>query len=74
MKCTICSKEVVLIPSARERAAKHGGKPADYTKLFTTHAECAIAKYNDETLALMRQIRQQHEESRVILSTATGRN
>ena len=54
MKCKYCSKPVVLVPSAKERAARYGGKPSDYTELFTSHSECAIAHRNEETLKLMR--------------------
>jgi hypothetical protein len=53
MKCTICKKPIVLRPSAAERAAKFGGKPGDYTRLFTTHADCAITKYKADTSALI---------------------
>lgn len=56
MKCTICNKEVVLIPSASERAKKYGGNPSDYTALFTTHSECFLARREADTLALMRRI------------------
>lgn len=56
MKCTICNKPIVLVPSASERAARYGGKPSDYTKLFTEHAQCAVAKREQETLRLMRKI------------------
>ncbi len=59
MKCTICNKEITLIPSAKERANKYGGKPSDYTKLFTEHTECALAKRNADTLELMRKINAQ---------------
>jgi hypothetical protein len=46
MNCTICNKPVVLNPSAEERARKDvtGKSAAYYTSLFTTHADCAIAK------------------------------
>jgi hypothetical protein len=54
MNCTICSKPIKLVPSARERADKYGGKPSDYTKLFTEHAQCVIDKRERETLELMR--------------------
>lgn len=54
MKCSICNKPIVLVPSAKERAAKYGGVPSDYTKLFTTHAECAVEKREQETRELMR--------------------
>lgn len=53
MKCSICHKEIVLIPSAKERAEKYGGKPSDYTKLFTEHTECALNKRREDTLKLL---------------------
>lgn len=56
MKCSYCKKEIVLIPSATERAKKYGGKPSDYTALFTIHAQCQIDKRNVETLELMCRI------------------
>lgn len=56
MKCTECGKEIVLVPSAKERADKVGGKPSDYTKLFTVHTECAIAKRDKETSELLRRL------------------
>ena len=56
MNCTICNKPIVLMPSAAERAKKAGGKPSDYTKLFTEHAECAVAKREREAVELMRKI------------------
>lgn len=55
MNCTICNKPIVLEPSATERAKKYGGKPADYTKLFTQHAQCVLDKRETETIALMRR-------------------
>jgi hypothetical protein len=42
MKCRICQQEIVLTPSAQERAKKYGGKPSDYTRLFTTHSHCFL--------------------------------
>ena len=56
MNCTICKKPVILIPSATERAAKHGGKASDYTKLFTSHPQCFIEKRERETRELMARI------------------
>ena len=55
MNCSICGKPVVLIPSAADRAKKCGGRPSDYTKLFTTHSACALQKREADTLALMRK-------------------
>lgn len=34
MECSICNKEIILKPSASERARKYGSKPRDYTELF----------------------------------------
>ena len=55
MKCNLCGKKIVLIPSAKERARKYGGKPSDYTKLFTVHSECQVQKRENETLELIRK-------------------
>jgi hypothetical protein len=58
MNCTICGKKITLVPSAKERADKYGGKPSDYTKLFTQHSSCAIDKRERETLELMHRLNQ----------------
>lgn len=60
MNCTICGKPIVLVPSATERARKSGGKPSDYTKLFTTHSSCAVEKRSAEAVELMRKHRDQN--------------
>lgn len=56
MNCTICKRPILLRPSAAERARKFGGKPNDYTRLFTTHADCAIAERSRQAVLLMRRI------------------
>ena len=56
MKCSICNKEIILVPSAKERAKKYGGKASDYTKLFTSHAQCAIDKRRKDTFELMKRL------------------
>lgn len=56
MKCSICNKEIVLVPSAKERAKKYGGKASDYTKLFTSHAQCFIDKRNQDTIDLISRM------------------
>ncbi|MEG0063059.1 MAG: hypothetical protein RR740_00500 [Pseudomonas sp.] len=56
MNCTLCNKPIILVPSAAERAKRYGGRPSDYTKLFTTHAKCEVAKREADTLALMRKL------------------
>ena len=59
MKCIHCNKEIVLIPSAAERARKFGGQPSDYTRLFTAHSDCTIKARNEETLELIRRLNKQ---------------
>ena len=61
MNCTICGKRIVLVPSAKARAAKFGGKASDYTALFTAHTECLLAKREADTIALMRRINSEKE-------------
>jgi hypothetical protein len=56
MKCKICKKGIVLVPSAAERARKFGGKPSDYTKLFTIHDKCLIEHRGRETVELMKRL------------------
>ncbi len=56
MNCSICCKPIILIPSAAERAKKVGGKPSDYTALFTEHSECALKKRKADTLELMHRL------------------
>jgi hypothetical protein len=46
------------VPSAQERADKYGGKPSDYTNLFTQHSTCAIYKRERETRHLMHRLNQ----------------
>ena len=55
MKCTICNKPIILVPSAKERARKYGGKPSDYNSFFTVHSECQVNKREAETLELIRK-------------------
>lgn len=62
-KCTICKKEIVLVPSASERAAKFGGKASDYTKMFTVHSECYVNKRSNASVELLRQITADTNES-----------
>ncbi len=56
MNCTICGNPIVLNPSAKERARKYGGKPSDYTKLFTAHSDCIIKKREKETLEIIHSL------------------
>lgn len=57
MKCSICKKPIVLVPSAKERAAKYGGTPAYYEGLFKTHNECFLAQRKRDTSLLMARSR-----------------
>ncbi len=45
MKCSICNKEIILVPSAAERAAKYGKPASYYTSLFTYHNDCFLQKH-----------------------------
>ena len=65
MNCSHCNKPITLTPSAAERAKTFGGQASDYTGLFTMHTRCAIDKRNKDTLALIRETRQQCETKRV---------
>jgi len=56
MKCIICGKPIVLVPSAEERAKKCGGTAQHYRSLFTSHDDCFLAKRAKETRELMLRI------------------
>lgn len=56
MNCSICGLPIRLTPSAAERARKFGGKPSDYTRLFTAHAECELAKRQRDTSDLIARL------------------
>lgn len=66
MNCTICGKPIILVPSAKERAAKDvtGKTAAYYTSLFREHADCALKKRGEETSALMERLRSKKGEIR----------
>ena len=61
--CGICGKPVTLAPSAKERAEKYGGTPEFYTGLFPNHAQCEVAKRADDTLDLMRKLREEKQRA-----------
>jgi len=54
MKCTHCGKEVILKPSAAERARKDvtGKSAAYFTALFPRHAACELALRTSRAEAL----------------------
>ena len=56
MNCRICDKPIVLVPSARERAARFGGTPEFYTRLFTTHGSCQVAQRSLDAVETMRRL------------------
>ena len=66
MKCTICKKEVILKPTATERARKYGETPDYYTKLFPTHVKCQLAKDKESVSKLMAHIREQTAKGKII--------
>lgn len=54
-KCTICGKDIVLMPSAADRAKRYGETPAYYSSLFTVHSHCLIAERTAEVLELIKR-------------------
>ncbi len=46
-KCNICGGNVILSPSAAERAKKYGGTAEYYLDLFPAHAGCTLRKRLD---------------------------
>jgi hypothetical protein len=55
VSCKVCGKPVTLDPSAKARAKEFGGSPADYTRLFDTHAQCQIDERNRGTSDLIKR-------------------
>lgn len=55
MSCTICKQPIELVPSAKERAKKFGGKPSDYTNLFKQHAACLLAERRKQVFSLIKE-------------------
>ena len=60
MKCLLCGKEIVLVPSAAERAKKDvTGKTAEYyTKLFPRHAKCELDLREQQVSELIQRRRE----------------
>jgi hypothetical protein len=56
VNCCHCDQPIRLVPSATERAARFGGRPADYTRLFTAHADCTIRHRNELTSRLIQSL------------------
>ena len=67
MKCTICGRPIVLVPSATERAKKFGKTPAFYTRLFTTHSSCQIEKNRQELKMFLKSLTRHQDSNRVTL-------
>lgn len=65
MRCKHCHKEIILVPSAAERAAKDvtGKTAAHYTSLFDYHSECTLELRRQSTEALMRYHRETNQGS-----------
>ena len=68
MNCSICGKPIRLSPTAAQRAAKDMHRTAkDYERMFTTHADCALQKREQETIELMRRTVERQKKARVVL-------
>jgi hypothetical protein len=63
--CTICSKKIVLTPSASERAKKSNEPTGYFTALFTEHSKCSNQKRSAASIALIKQIASQNKAKRV---------
>lgn len=63
--CSYCQKPVILSPSASERAAKNGGRPADYIALFPNHSTCSVRARSEQSRDLMRQLVQARKANQV---------
>jgi len=61
-----CHKPIELVPSAAERARKTGGKPSDYTALFTYHAACTLELRARGAAELIRRNLQENKHGLVI--------
>jgi hypothetical protein len=72
MNCTHCNKKIVLVPSARERAAKFGGTPASYTKLFTMHARCQLERRAASELITTYTLSAEHSNGAFLELKANG--
>lgn len=56
-KCTHCKREIVLVPSAEQRAKKTG-YPAQYFRgLFTMHADCTLELRRAGTSGLIARLK-----------------
>lgn len=61
--CTHCGQPIKLVPSAAERAAKYGGQPGDYTRLFTAHGTCVVEARERDTRELIKRLANKQESS-----------
>lgn len=55
-KRTICGKPVILSPTARERSLATGKPASEFEAIFTAHADCQLAKREEETRKLIARI------------------
>ena len=56
MKCRLCNQDIILVPSAEERAKKYGGTAQFYANLFTVHGECQVRKNKIDSKQLMEKL------------------
>jgi hypothetical protein len=54
MKCSECGLEIELKPSANEQSGKLGKSASYYTKIFTMHTSCQLAKRTEHTTKLLK--------------------
>lgn len=61
-KCTICKEPIILTPSAQERARRFGGKPSDYTNIFSQHSDCTVRARSAASITAMKKANEKYEE------------
>lgn len=55
-KCSICKQDIVLVPSAEQRAKKYGETAEYYRSLFVSHVSCQLDHRKRSVLELMKRI------------------
>lgn len=63
MNCYHCNQEIILVPSAAERAAKYGGRPENYTNLFRIHNQCQLDLRAQQVSELLQRNREHSHEN-----------
>ena len=60
-KCRICGKDIVLVPSAKQRSISTGQPESYFLNLFTTHSECFLEKRKQDFSETISRLNNQHQ-------------